>query len=230
MGEVFDGVAGAVRKHFGYHAPKRAPPPKPGGKPGDPITVDAMYARYRDFLKPNDHIVMENGSSMTGVAALPLPDGARVHSQSLWGSIGWATGATLGVALADRSRRTVLFTGEGSHQLTAADVGTMGRNGLKPVIFVLNNGGYLVERALEKNPDWVYNDLAPWDYHTLPSALGCKDWFTTKVATLGELDAALARASTGEIACYIEVVGGRMDMPAGLALANQHLDAMYGNG
>ncbi|HEV3261657.1 MAG TPA: thiamine pyrophosphate-dependent enzyme, partial [Gemmataceae bacterium] len=115
-------------------------------------------------------------------------------------------------------------------QLTAADVGTMGRNGLKPVIFVLNNGGYLVERALEKNPDWVYNDLAPWHYHILPPALGCKDWFTTKVATLGELDAALARASTGETACYIEVVGGRMDMPAGLALANQHLDAMYGNG
>jgi len=230
MGEVFDGVAVAVRKNFGYHAPKRTPPPKPGGKPGDPITVDAMYARYRDFLKPNDHIVMENGTSMTGIASLPLPDGAQVHSQSLWGSIGWATGATLGIALADHSRRTVLFTGEGSHQLTAVDVGTIGRNGLKPVIFVLNNGGYLVERALEKNPDWVYNDLAPWNYHALPSALGCKDWFTTKVATLGQLDAALVRASTGETACYIEVVGGRMDMPAGLALANQHLDAMYGNG
>jgi len=92
---------------------------------------------------------------------LPLPDGAEVHCQPLWGSIGWATGATLGIALADRSRRTVLFTGEGSHQLTANDVGTMGRNGLKPIIFVLNNGGYMVERALEANPDWVYNDLAP---------------------------------------------------------------------
>ena len=64
-----------------------------------------------------------------------------MHSQPLWGSIGWATGATLGIALADPSRRTVLFTGEGSHQMSAADIGTMGRNGLKPVIFVLNNGG-----------------------------------------------------------------------------------------
>ncbi|MGO8745095.1 MAG: thiamine pyrophosphate-dependent enzyme [Thermoguttaceae bacterium] len=82
-----------------------------------------------------------------------LPDGAEVHCQTLWGSIGWATGATLGIALADPSRRTVLFTGEGSHQLTAADVGTMGRSGLKPIIFVLNNEGYMVERALETNPD-----------------------------------------------------------------------------
>jgi hypothetical protein len=77
----------------------------------------------------------------------------------------------------------VLFTGEGSHQLTANDIGTMGRNGLKPIIFVLNNAGYMVERALEANPDWVYNDLAPWNYHALPAALGCQGWFTAKVTT-----------------------------------------------
>jgi indolepyruvate decarboxylase len=59
------------------------------------------------------------------------------------------------------TRRTVLFTGEGSHQRTANEIGTMGRNGLKPVIFVLNNNGYMIERALGANPDWVYNDLAP---------------------------------------------------------------------
>ena len=70
--------------------------------------------------KPNDQIVVENGSSMSGIAPLPLPDGAQVHSQSLWGSIGWATGAALGIAVADRARRTILFTGEGSHQMTAA--------------------------------------------------------------------------------------------------------------
>ena len=230
MGDVFDGLAGAVKKNFGYSAPPREAPTKPGGKPDDPITAAAMYPRYRDFLKPLDQIVIENGSSTSGIVPLPLPDGAVVHSQTLWGSIGWATGATLGIALADPSRRTVLFTGEGSHQLTAVDVGTMGRNGLKPIIFVLNNEGYMVERALEANPDWVYNDLAPWNYHALPAALGCRGWFTAKVTTLGELDAALARAARGESASYIEVVGGRMDLPAGLAMAHQRLDAMYGNG
>jgi indolepyruvate decarboxylase len=160
-------------------------------------------------------------------ARVKCPALHQTLSQTLWGSIGWATGAALGIAIADPSRRTVLFTGEGSHQMTAAEVGTMGRHGLKPVIFVLNNGGYMVERALEKDPDWVYNDLAPWDYHNLPAALGCRGWFTGKVTTLGELDAALARAGTGESACYIEIVAGRMDLPAGLALANQRLDALY---
>jgi len=198
MGDVFAMLARSVRKNFGYSAPPREAPAKPGGRPNDPITAAALYPRYRDFLKPGDQIVVETGSSAAGLAPLPLPDGAEVHSQTLWGSIGWATGATLGIALADRSRRTVLFTGDGSHQLTANDVGTMGRNGLKPIIFVLNNEGYMVERALEANPDLVYNDVAPWNYHALPAALGCQGWFTAKVTTLGELDAPLARPSTGE--------------------------------
>jgi indolepyruvate decarboxylase len=230
MADVFDGVAKAVQKKFAFKAPRRLVRGKPGGNSGDAITAEAMYDRYRDFLKPNDQIVIENGSSTMGIVPLLLPDGAQIHSQSLWGSIGWATGAALGIALANRSRRTVVFTGEGSHQMTAGDVGTMGRNGLKPIIFVLNNQGYMVERALEEDPDWQYNDLAAWDYHTLPAALGCKDWFTAKVTTLEELDRALAEASFGKRACYIEVVGGRTDFPKGLALAHEHLDSMYANG
>jgi indolepyruvate decarboxylase len=230
MGDVFDGLASAVNKNFGYSAPPREAPAKPGGKPSDPITAVNMYPRFRDFLKPKDRIVLESGSVSSGMVTVPLPEGAEAQLQPLWGSIGWATGATLGIALADPSRRTVLFTGEGSHQLTANDVGTMGRNGLKPIIFVLNNGGYMVERALEANPDWVYNDLAPWNYHALPDALGCRGWFTAKVTTLGELDAALARAGTGESASYIEIVAGRLDFPAGLKAANLRLDALYANG
>lgn len=109
MGDVFDGVAKAVRKNFGYKATLKSVYPKPSGKSGDPITVDAMYDRYRDFLKPRDQIVIENGSSTAGIVPLPLPDGAQVHGQSLWGSIGWATAAALGVAMADRSRRTRAF-------------------------------------------------------------------------------------------------------------------------
>jgi indolepyruvate decarboxylase len=229
MGDVFDKLAGAVKKSFGYQAPPREVPGKPGGKPDDSITAVNMYPRFRDFLKPSDRIVLESGSMSSGMAPVPLPKGAEVQCQPLWGSIGWATGATLGIALADPSRRTVLFTGEGSHQMSASDMGTMGRNGLKPIIFVLNNSGYMVERALEADPDWIYNDLAQWNYHALPAALGCQGWFTAKVATLGELDAALAKASAAESASYIEVVGGRTDYPAGLAAAHQRLEALYAN-
>ena len=103
-------------------------------------------------------------------------------------------------------RRVVLFTGDGSHQLTAQEIGQFGRLGLKPVIFLLNNSGYLIERLLCKNPKIAYNDVAPWRYAELPHALGCDGWFTARVTTCAELDKALEQASNAKSGVYIEVV------------------------
>jgi len=157
-----------------------------------------------------------------------LPDGVRVEAQVLWGSIGWATPAAFGVALADPERRTVLITGEGSHQLTANEIGAMGRFDANVIVFVLNNGGYLIERALEENPNWTYNDLAPWNYAELPKALGCADWYTARVTTLGELDEAMKSARDSKSGAYIEIIGDKMDMPPALAYAHGRLKAIYG--
>ncbi len=78
--------------------------------------------------------------------------------------------------------------------------------GLKPIIFVLNNDGYLIERLLCKDPAIAYNDLAPWHYAELPHAFGCDDWFTARVTTCGELDDAMKAASAHDSGAYIEVV------------------------
>ncbi len=198
------------------------------GGSDDPITQASLYPRYQRFLSENDIVVAESGCSATGVGGLLLPEGAVFHNQTLWGSIGWATGAALGTAVADRSRRTVLITGEGSHQLTANEIGNYGRHGVKPAIFVLNNEGYAVERALEDYPDWHYNDLASWDYHTLPAALGCRDWFTAKVRTNGELEAAMKKAETSDTASYIEIIGGKHDYPTAFAFGRDRRYEMYG--
>ncbi len=199
------------------------------GNPSDKITMDALYPRYAAFIRPGDNVVLESGSSSFGVAPTTLADDVQVHIQMLWGSIGWATGATFGIALADPKRRTILITGEGSHQLTANDIGNMGRYGANPIIFVLNNDGYMVERALELNPDWSYNDLAKWRYADLPRALGCADWVTARVETLGELDAAMKAARESKTGAYIEVIGGRMDMPKVLSFAHNRLKELYGD-
>jgi len=190
--------------------------------------MDALYPRYAAFIRSGDAVVLETGSSSAGFSPMTLADGVRVEAQVLWGSIGWATAAALGIALADPSRRTVLITGEGSHQLTANEIGSLGRFGANITVFVLNNEGYLIERALEENPNWTYNDLSPWRYAELPQALGCANWFTARVETLGQLDAAMKAARESKTGAYIEIVGGRMDMPPALAFAHGRLSAMYG--
>jgi indolepyruvate decarboxylase len=89
LDDVLEMLTKSLRKNFGYQAPRRETKASPGGKPNDPITAAALYPRYRDFLKPLDQIVLESGSSTSGIVPLPLPDGAEVHCQPLWGSIGW---------------------------------------------------------------------------------------------------------------------------------------------
>ncbi len=71
------------------------------GSPTDKITMAALYPRYASFLRAGDTVVLETGSSSLGVTPTTLPDGVRVEAQVLWGSIGWATPAAFGVALAD---------------------------------------------------------------------------------------------------------------------------------
>ena len=85
--------------------------------------------------------------------------------------------------------------GGGSHQLTAQEIGQFGRLGLRPIVFVLNNSGYLIERLLCKDTEIAYNDIAPWRYTELPHALGCDGWFTARVTTCEEFDQALEQAA-----------------------------------
>jgi indolepyruvate decarboxylase len=85
-------------------------------------------------------------------------------------------------------------------------VSQFGRLGLRPIIFVLNNSGYLIERLLCKDPAIAYNDIAPWRYAEMLHALGCDGWFTARVTSCGEFDQALTAAAHIGTGAYIEVV------------------------
>src|SRR5262249_37940662 len=63
-------------------------------------------------------------------------------------------------------RRHILLTGEGSLQMTAQEISTVMRHNLKPLIFVNQNSGYTVERAV-LGKDARYNDIANWRYSEL---------------------------------------------------------------
>jgi indolepyruvate decarboxylase len=182
---------------------------QPAGRPNDKINVEYLYPRWQQMLRPDDILIAETGTSSMGLGFAKMPKGSTFQNQTLWGSIGWATPAAFGAALAAPDRRTILITGEGSHQLTAQEISQFHRFGLKPIIFVLNNDGYLIERLLSQDPEVYYNDLAQWHYQKLPEALGCDGWFTARAVTCGELDKAIKGAETAGTGAYIEVVTGK---------------------
>ena len=183
-----------------------APPEVVTGAGSEPITAAALYPRWERFLRPNDLLMAETGTASMGMGFARMPAGAMFYNQTLWGSIGWATPAAFGAGIAAPHQRVILLTGEGAHQFTVQEVSQFARYGLKPVIFVLNNAGYLIERLLCKEPDIEYNDIAPWRYSELPRAFGCDNWFTARATTCAELDAALEGAAASTTGAYVEVV------------------------
>ncbi|AOV98151.1 indole-3-pyruvate decarboxylase [Edwardsiella hoshinae] len=195
--------------------PTEAPQPQPlaAVNASGAINASYLYARWQQMLRPHDIVVAETGTVSMGLSFALLPPGASFHNQTLWGAIGWATPAALGCALASPTQRTLLLSGEGAHQLTVQEISQFARHGVKPIIFILNNDGYLIERLLCQDGEADYNNLVPWQYAQLPQALGCQGWFCARVTTCEALDEAIRHAEQCDRGAYIEVITGEYVAP-----------------
>ena len=105
--------------------PGRPAPNKPSPA-NTPMKQEWMWNELAKFFQEGDVIITETGTSAFGINQTPFPKNAYGISQVLWGSIGFATGCTLGAAFAaeeiDPKKRVILFTGEGSLQLTVQEL------------------------------------------------------------------------------------------------------------
>jgi len=110
-----------------------------GMSDGQIISHDWLWPRVGQWLQPDDIVLTETGTANFGIWETKFPKGVTAISQVLWGSIGYSVGACQGAALAAKetgNRRTILFVGDGSFELTAQEVSTMIRNDLKPIMYV----------------------------------------------------------------------------------------------
>ncbi|MDD3237145.1 MAG: thiamine pyrophosphate-binding protein [Candidatus Gastranaerophilales bacterium] len=180
------------------------------------LKVDDIFPVIEKYLRPKDTVCVETGILGNNSGLLKLPSDVSFHTQTLWGSIGWATPALFGAAVADRSRRPILITGEGSHQLTIQEVSNFFDNNIKPIILLLNNSGYTIERVLSKDPLDGFNNIKNWNYKKLIDGFsGGKEYFYASVRTQNELNLALEKASneSSERLCYIEMFTDMLDAP-----------------
>jgi indolepyruvate decarboxylase len=194
----------------------------------DPLTQDAYWKAIQGFLRAGDVIVAEDGASSAGMGRLTLPEACTyITGAFVWCSIGYATGALLGAILASPGRRHILLTGEGSLQMTAQELSTVMRHDLTPFIFVINNSGYTVERAV-LGKDAKYNDVANWRYSELPNVFSHdKKAETYIVQTINELQKVLDSPHSGMV--FVESVMGKYDAPIDLIVGGHALaDSDYG--
>jgi TPP-dependent 2-oxoacid decarboxylase len=187
--------------------------------PQQALTIKRFFDRMSHFVKNDAIVIAETGVSLFSAAEMLMPDGATFIGQTFYGSIGYTIGATLGACMAAPQRQVILFIGDGSFQVTGQDLSTMIRNRLKPIIFLLNNDGYTIERVIT---DHAYNDIQPWKYHKLVEVYGGGLGFD--VHTEEELEQVLAQTTGMKELVFIEIHTGRLDCPeslrsAGLSMA-----------
>jgi alpha-keto-acid decarboxylase len=179
----------------------------------EPLSQKVLWDRFCHALTPGNVVLADQGTSYYGMATHRLPRGVTFIGQPLWGSIGYTLPATLGAGLAHRDRRPVLLIGDGAAQLTVQELGTFSREGLSPVVVVVNNDGYTVERMIH-GKDEPYNDIVSWSWADIPNALGVTNHLTFRAQTYGELDDAfLAAAHNRDRMVLIEAIVPRLDSP-----------------
>ena len=193
-----------------------------------PLTQENFWHTVQQYLAPNDIILVDQGTAAFGAAALSLPCGAEVLVQPLWGSIGYALPAAFGAQTACPDRRVILIIGDGAAQLTIQELGSMLRDGQSPVILLLNNDGYTVERAIH-GANQRYNDIAAWNWTQVPQAFRrecqAECW---RVEQAVQLEEVLARLSHPQRLSLIEVVLPKADLPELLRTVTRALESRNG--
>ena len=182
----------------------------------DLLSHDVLWRHVGQFFQDQDIIIGEVGTSNSALSGVRLPQTAKYISQPVWGSIGYTLPALLGTLFAAPKRRQILFIGDGSIQLTIQELSTIIRHDLKPIIFVLNNGGYTIERLIlgEKA---VYNDIQNWNYTEIGQAFNGKNSYQKYIVeTVGQLKSTLENLQQSDSMVVIELKLPAMDAPLSL--------------
>jgi pyruvate decarboxylase len=102
-----------------------------------PLTSFQALGRY---FRDGDFVVAETGTSSYGIpgSSLKHVKDVKMYNQTIFGSIGFASGAAVGTFVAGKEagsiKRNILVTGEGSLQLTVQAFSDMLRHEVNPTM------------------------------------------------------------------------------------------------
>lgn len=198
---------------------KEMQPHEQNGKDDEPIRQDDLWHIIADALDDKNLVFSDQGTAYFGISDVRLPEGVTSYGQPMWGSIGYTLPASLGGAIASPHKRSILLIGDGSALLTIQEIAVMIKERINPVIVLINNDGYTVERAIH-GENQRYNDIPKCDWQMMPKAFGAteENSLILKAETAGELKAALQKAAaTKDKLVMLEVMTDKHDIPPLLA-------------
>ncbi len=206
-----DFIRGLHAKHLSLPHPIVPPRPSSVSEPFVTVPEAAMtsarlFARLNRMLGEEMIVIADIGDSLFGSADLHMTRRTDFISPAYYTSMGFAVPAAVGAGMANREHRSLVIVGDGAFQMTGMELSTIARQGLNPIVVVLNNHGYTTERFILEGS---FNDIHDWKFHKIPEVLGAG--IGIEVRTEGELDAAIERALANT---------------SSFSLINVHLDPM----
>ena len=115
--------------------------------------------------------------------------------------MGYAVPAALGAGLAEPHLRPVVLVGDGAFAMTGLEIAAAAFHGVKPVVVVLDNGGYGTQRPMLDGP---FNDIPALAPENLPAVIGTgRGWLAH---TEDELDMALSEAMASDDVAIVRAV------------------------
>ena len=166
-------------------------PPQPAAT-ARPIAVADVLEEVNRFLRGRRRwmVVAESGDMLFGGLEVRLEGGGPYLAQGYYASMGFgvpgAIGAEIGTGL-----RPLVLCGDGAFQMTGPEIAQAPRYGLRPIVLVLNNGGWQIFRPVMSRPDLL--DVPPWPYARLAEAWGGRGFRVEQVGDLRETLAAAVR-------------------------------------
>jgi indolepyruvate decarboxylase len=163
----------------------------------DTLSYDSFFSNINDYLRDEHSVVVDAGFPLLGAQNLTIKRADGFISAAAWLSIGYSVPASLGVKLADFSKRPLVFVGDGAFQETCQAVSGHHYYGTNNVVFVLDNGIYGIEQMLvnpnpfrpeesacvqeqkvhyearpQQNTVYNYNRLNKWSYEKIVDMVG----------------------------------------------------------
>ncbi len=126
-------------------------------------------------------VVAESGDMLFAGLDVRVERGGAYLAQGYYASMGFgvpgALGAELGTGL-----RPLILSGDGAFQMTGQEIAQAPRYGLRPVVLLMNNGGWQIFRPVVARKDLL--DVPSWPYARLAEAWGGRGFCVERISDL----------------------------------------------
>lgn len=175
---------------------------------GRAVTVADMLIEVNRFLagKRGYSVIAESGDMLFAGLDVRVERGGAYLAQGYYASMGFGVPGALGSELGT-GQRPIVLCGDGAFQMTGPEIAQAPRYGLRPIVVVMNNGGWGIFRPIAEREDLL--TVPNWPYAELARCWGGQGYVAE---TVGEFRDALAAAEKAETFVVIETRVGYHDL------------------